>query len=118
MEKYQVSERRGTLAGCPRDLWVISIPELWKEEEIEVVEATLRARLQEHYDHFQEWSGLGIWRLSVSYNHTRFFAKNLGHGYSNELEARTAREKAYAITQDYAALRRYWEPDKVSSKMD
>ena len=86
----------------PAKKWVIVIPDLWQTEEIEIIEATLRARLQEHYDHFQEYGG-GFWRLSVSYNHQRFEARC----NSNQLEASTAQELAEKITQDYAALRRW-----------
>lgn len=101
-KKHTISERTGRLEGCPFTQWVIEIPELWTPEEIEVLEKTLRAQLQEHFEHLGGHGG--FWRLRVSYNHQRF----TGRCGSTELEASTAQELADKITQDYAAIRHNW----------
>jgi hypothetical protein len=103
--RQEISERRGRLPGCPYDQWVFVILDLWQEQEIAAIEEVLRRRLQEYTDHFNggEYSST-FWRLRVSYNHRRFFARN----GSTQFEATTAEELARMIDQDYAALRASW----------
>lgn len=105
-------ERTGRLPGCPFDQWVFDSAGHWLPEDIALLETTLHARMQEHYDHFQEYGG-GFWRLRVNYPRTRFTALPAG---GLPLAAASARALAAAITADYMALRQSWHESHESPK--
>ena len=105
-------ERAGRLLGCPFDQWIFDVASHWREDDIAILETMLRARMQEHYDHFQEHGG-GFWRLRVNYPRTRYTAVSAG---GPPFEAASAQGLADAITEDYVALRASWRTPSAAKK--
>ena len=112
MSTPSTDERAGRLVGCPFDQWVFHVVSHWREDDIAILEMMLRARMQEHYDHFQEHGG-GFWRLRVNYPRTRYTAVPAG---GLPFEAASAQGLADKITEDYAALRATWRKAPVEKK--